>query len=238
MEGTAEPGAAANLRNDARLLKTLLLAALVPEVPALRSLNAARLAALKHGSVVSPIPGLEGPMLLQNLRTLAAEIGEIKLSDDANPVISLQITGVDVEPILANAAAEDNEANRRRKIREILFAARAISNDAGLLGAQGHVEYTFEFRRTRRLVDLWLESVAALSGRFKRIWEQNRPQILGVADAQSIDHRRQVLIADVMLTEVLGPGRQDCFVLLMVKRPYLDLAPAGGRQTLAGVVQP
>jgi hypothetical protein len=83
MEGTAEPGAAANLRNDARLLKTLLLAALVPEVPALRSLNAARLAALNHGSVMSPIPGREGSTLLQKLRTLAAEIGEIKLSDDA-----------------------------------------------------------------------------------------------------------------------------------------------------------
>jgi hypothetical protein len=163
MEGTAEPRASATLRNDARLLKTLLLASLVPEVPALRSLNAARLAALNHGSVVSPIPGREGPTLLQKLRTLAAEIGEIKLSDDANPVISLQITGVDVEPILANAAAEDNEANRRRKIREILFAALGISNDTGLLGAQGHVEYTFEFRKTRRLVDLWLESVAALS---------------------------------------------------------------------------
>lgn len=122
MEGTAEPTAAANLRNDARLLKTLLLAALVPEVPALRSLTAARLATLNHGSVVSPIPGREGPTLLQKLRTLAAEIGEIKLSDDANPVISLQITGVDVEPILANAAMEDNEANRRRKIREILFS--------------------------------------------------------------------------------------------------------------------
>ncbi len=163
MEGTAEPSAAANLRNDARLLKTLLLAALVPEVPALRSLTAARLATLNHGSVVSPIPGREGPTLLQKLRTLAAEIGEIKLSDDANPVISLQITGVDVEPILANAAMEDNEANRRRKIREMLFSALGISNDVELLGAQGHVEYTFEFRKTRRPVDLWLESVAALS---------------------------------------------------------------------------
>ena len=39
-EGRADPRLAANLRNDARLLKTLLLAALVPEVEALRALTA------------------------------------------------------------------------------------------------------------------------------------------------------------------------------------------------------
>ena len=63
-EGQADPRAAANLRNDARLLKTLLLAALVPEVEALRALTAERLAALNHGSVVSPIPGREGTAVL------------------------------------------------------------------------------------------------------------------------------------------------------------------------------
>ena len=41
-EGRADPRAATNLRNDARLLKTLLLTALVPEVEALRALTAAR----------------------------------------------------------------------------------------------------------------------------------------------------------------------------------------------------
>ena len=58
-----------------RLLKTLLLAALVPEVEALRALTAARLAALNHGSVVSPIPGREGGAVLGKLRTWAAQVG-------------------------------------------------------------------------------------------------------------------------------------------------------------------
>jgi enoyl-CoA hydratase/carnithine racemase len=44
------------IRNDARLLKTLLLSALVPEEESLRALTPARLAALNHGSVRSPIP--------------------------------------------------------------------------------------------------------------------------------------------------------------------------------------
>jgi hypothetical protein len=66
-DGRADPRAAENLRNDARLLKTLLLAAFVPEVPALRALTAARLAALNHGSVVSPIPGRESQTVLTKL---------------------------------------------------------------------------------------------------------------------------------------------------------------------------
>jgi len=163
MEGRADATKAMALRNEARLFKTLLLAALIPEVPALRSLNAARLAALNHGSVISPIPGREGNEVLRTLRALAAEVGEIKLTEEPNPVISLQITGVDIEPILANVAAEDNEGNRRRKVRDIVFAALGIPNEPSLLVSQGFVEYSFEWRKTRRQVDLWLESVAALS---------------------------------------------------------------------------
>jgi hypothetical protein len=164
-EGRADARAAANLRNDARLLKTLLLAALVPEVEALRALTAARLAALNHGSVVSPIPGREGGAVLGKLRSWAAQVGEIKLTDDVNPVISLQITGVDVEPILANAAHYDNDGNRRRKIRDMLFAALGVSgaNGGELLNAQGFIEITHLWRGTRRQVDIWLESIAELS---------------------------------------------------------------------------
>ena len=43
-------------RNDDRLVKTLLLSALVPEVESLRGLNAERLAALNHGTIRSPYP--------------------------------------------------------------------------------------------------------------------------------------------------------------------------------------
>ena len=49
-----------NFVNDDRLIKTLLLAALVPGVNSLRSLNASRLAALNHGTIRSPIPGQRG----------------------------------------------------------------------------------------------------------------------------------------------------------------------------------
>jgi hypothetical protein len=162
--GHADPRAAANLRNDARLLKTLLLAALVPEVPALRGLTASRLAALNHGSVVSPVPGRENATVLQKLRGWAAQVGEVRFSDDPiNPIISVQISGVDVEPILENAKIFDNDGNRRSKVRKTLFDALGVAAEDGLLGGQGFVEHAYLWRGTRRPVDVYFEAVEELS---------------------------------------------------------------------------
>lgn len=112
--------------NDGRLLKTLLLSALAEGVEALSGLTAARLAALNHGSVRSPIPGQEGPMVLTRLRRWAAQIGEIKIGDGNNPAISLHLTGVDTDGILANAADGDNYGNRVRRIKALLFEALGL----------------------------------------------------------------------------------------------------------------
>ena len=158
-EGRADPQMTKHFRNDARLLKTLLLAALVPEVPALRALTAPRLAALNHGSVISPIPGNEGGLVLQKLRRWAALVGEIRVSDDAVPMVSLQITGVDVEPILANAAQFDNDGTRRSRLQKILFEMLGMEADGGLLGAQPFVQHHHLWRGTSRPVDLYFEAV-------------------------------------------------------------------------------
>jgi hypothetical protein len=160
-EGHADPQTVRNFDNDARLLKTLLLAALVPEVPALRALTAPRLAALNHGSVVSPVPGREGGLVLQKLQNWAAQVGEIRISDDR--VISLQITGVDIEPILANAAQYDNHGTRRSRLQRILFDALELTPDKSLLGDQPFVQYEHPWRGTRRPVDLYFEAVRDLS---------------------------------------------------------------------------
>lgn len=63
-------------RNDDRLVKTLLLAALVPEVESLRALNAERLAALNHGTIKTPIPGREGQEVLRRCRTRVRDRGK------------------------------------------------------------------------------------------------------------------------------------------------------------------
>ena len=55
-EQASELGPKHPFRADDLIVKTLLLAALVPNVPALNGLTATRLAALNHGSIVSMLP--------------------------------------------------------------------------------------------------------------------------------------------------------------------------------------
>jgi hypothetical protein len=156
--GQADRAAAKNLRNDARLLKTLLLGALVPEVESLKSLTPQRLAALNHGTFRSPIPGRETQDVLRKCRDWASEIGEIKITDDQNPVISIQVTGVDIEPILRAAETNDNAGNRRKKIREILFDQLNIQDTGDLF-----THYEFTWRGTRREVELLYENVREMA---------------------------------------------------------------------------
>ncbi len=156
--GIADAAKAKNLRNDARLLKTLLLAALVPEVESLKALTAQRLAALNHGTFRSPIPGREAQDVLRKCRDWAAEVGEIKVTEDANPVISIQVTGVDIEPIIKGAETHDNPGNRRRKIRELVFAELGINDTSGLF-----TTYIFLWRGTRREVEVVYENLRELT---------------------------------------------------------------------------
>ena len=169
--GQADATAAKNLRNDARLLKTLLLGALVPEVESLKGLTAQRLAALNHGTFRSPIPGREAQDVLRKCRDWASEIGEIKITEDQNPVISIQVTGVDIEPILRAAEANDNAGNRRKRIREALFRELEIPDTGGLF-----TTYEFNWRGTRREVELLYENV----------WEMTDDRLRGRSGAWTV----------------------------------------------------
>jgi len=156
--GTADPIKAKNLLNEARLLKTLILAALVPEVESLKALTAQRLTALNHGTFKSPIPGREAQDVLRKCQSWAAEIGEIKITDDANPLISIQVTGVDIEPIVRGAEREDNPGNRRRKIREVLFEQLGIRDNNNFF-----LSHEFNWRGTRREVEVIYENVREMT---------------------------------------------------------------------------
>ncbi len=135
----------AGFRNDDRIIKTLLLAALVPEVEALRGLNADRLAALNHGTIKSPIPGGEVQMVLTKCRKWSGVVGELRIGEEANPLISLQLSGVDTDRILANAEVYDSRGNRIRLIRQMLY---------DLMDVKGQDEteqyYSWLWRNTRR----------------------------------------------------------------------------------------
>lgn len=135
---------------DDRILTTLLLAALLPELEVLRGLTPQRLVALNHGSFRAPIPGREAQAVLSKCRNWAAQIGEIKIGDDStNPTITLQLSGVDTEGILDAVKAEDNDGNRRRKIRDLLFVELGVA-----VADQLFVEHEIVWRGTRHRVEI------------------------------------------------------------------------------------
>jgi hypothetical protein len=78
---------------DARLVKSLLIAALVPEVGPLRNLTVSRLTALNSGIVRAFIPGTERQQVLDRLRRWAAHAGELRLGDDEqDPTVALVLS--------------------------------------------------------------------------------------------------------------------------------------------------
>jgi hypothetical protein len=107
---------------DSRLAKSLLVAALVPEVGPLRALTVSRLTALNAGVVRAFIPGAERQQVLDKLRTWAAEIGELRLGeDDHDPTVGVQLLGIDTGPILDAARVVDNDGERRKRLRDLLI---------------------------------------------------------------------------------------------------------------------
>lgn len=132
-------------RADNRLVKTLLVSALVPEVKSLRELTASKLVQLNHGSLRAPIPGTEAQMAAQRLRNWASRLGQIHIGTQADPSIHIDIGGVDLEPILEQHRDADQVGNKQRIIRDELFSALGL-DPKGEWGQESYVEW----RGTRR----------------------------------------------------------------------------------------
>jgi hypothetical protein len=137
-------------RADDRLVKTLLLAALVPAAGPLKNLDVAKLTALNHGSIVSPIPGGEKGIVLSKLRTWSSQVGALKVGEDPqNPSVALRLTGVDVESVIAKAAHVDNVGERRRLIKTLVLDELGVETDQRLFS-----EHPVIWRGTQRTVDV------------------------------------------------------------------------------------
>ncbi|MFI0411543.1 phage resistance protein [Actinomadura sp. 3N508] len=108
-------------RADDLVVKTLLLAALVPNVPALRTLTAGRLAALNHGSIVTMLPGQDRVMVGKTLRDLAGEFGEFQVSAGDDPTVEVSLIRVDTAGILRNVVNVDDDAAKRRLVKAMLW---------------------------------------------------------------------------------------------------------------------
>lgn len=113
---------------DDRLMCTLLLSALAPSVPALRDLTIRRLGALNHGSVLSPIPGAEVGVIRTKVDEWASRFAEIKATGtDANPGVRLELAGVDVDSVIANADVNNSASNRRALAKRLLAEELGLS---------------------------------------------------------------------------------------------------------------
>lgn len=144
-------------RNDDRLIKTLLLSALVPNVESLRALNAEKLAALNHGTIKTPIPGKEAAEVLRRFKHWSGSVGEIRLGDESNPTITVQLSGVDTESIIEQVRREDNQGNRSRLIRQILFEQLGIQGEG-----QFEQFHEFTWRNTKRVCNVLFRNIREL----------------------------------------------------------------------------
>ncbi|WP_164104212.1 phage resistance protein [Candidatus Laterigemmans baculatus] len=144
-------------RNDDRLIKTLLLSALAPDVEALRGLNAERLAALNHGTIKTPIPGREGAEVLRRCKQWAADVGEIRLGEEANPTITVQLSGVDTGSIIEQAGRENNIGNRIRRTRQMIFEQLGIADSDEFF-----LHHEFTWRHTRRTCEVLFRNMREL----------------------------------------------------------------------------
>jgi hypothetical protein len=138
---------------DDRFIKTLLLAALAPAVPALTRLTGARLAALNHGSIRSRTVAV-GSVVVSRMRELQAEFGELRADGDEDPVFTLHLSDLDIEPLLDAVGEQDTLGARRVWIRDQLWS---------LLGVRDSDEFVCErevvWKGTRRTAEFVFANV-------------------------------------------------------------------------------
>ncbi|HEY9440338.1 MAG TPA: phage resistance protein, partial [Streptomyces sp.] len=140
---------------DNRIIGTLLLSALAPSVPALADLTIRRLSALNYGSVVAPIPGREYGILKNKVAEWAGRFPEIKeTGTDTNPGVRLELTGVDVDSVIANAKVNDNPGNRQA------LAKRILSEELAIEQGQLTGRVNFGWRGTSRSAEVVFGNVA------------------------------------------------------------------------------
>ncbi|MGW8359294.1 PglY protein [Streptomyces wedmorensis] len=138
---------------DDRFVKTLLLAALAPDVPALKRLTGGRIAALNHGSIRSRTVA-PGSLVVTRLRELQAEFGEIRADGDQDPVFTLHLSDLDIEPLLDMVADEDRTGARRIWVKDQLWKALGLKDTGAFV-----CEHDIVWKGSRRTAEFVFENV-------------------------------------------------------------------------------
>jgi len=199
-------------RGQERIAKTLLLSAIAPNVPALKDITAARLAALNHGSIRTRIPGGEARQTLAVVRDWAQkDIPEITVSDAANPVIRVQLADVDYQSILDRVRAEDNAGRRKVLLRTLIHKALGVDGRDDLSGAATR---TLIWRGSRREVDIVFGNVRDAASLPEQSFD-NRPGTWRVVVDYPFDEEGFTSADDVnRLDRLLTTGNRQTVVWL------------------------
>lgn len=156
------PDAAAALPQDApfrtedRLVKTLLVSFIAPGTPSLANLTAGKLAALNYGTVTSLIPGMEASQVATMAKSWAQQFGDVVVGSEANPLITLQLSGVDYDSIVDRVQAEDSPSNRRELIRDLMAAELGLGQPQGFTLER---DFSHVWRGSKREVDVLFGNV-------------------------------------------------------------------------------
>ena len=145
------PSSVATFFTDDRLIKTLLIASLAPAIPAMRAMTSSRLAHLNHGTVATPIPGTEATAVLTKVRSWAQQVGELQVGDESDPVIRLELSGVDYNSVIERVRHEDTPGARRSLLRRLVFEQVGIDAGATLLA---ETPYPTVWRGSRRSLEI------------------------------------------------------------------------------------
>ncbi len=145
------PVTVASFFTDDRLVKTLLIAALAPGAASLRNLNASRLAYLNYGAVAAPIPGTEVNAVLTKVKAWAQQIGELQVGDGSDPIVRLELSGVDYDSVLERVRTEDTPGARRTLLRKLVFEQMGINAGDTLLA---ETPYATVWRGSKRTLDV------------------------------------------------------------------------------------
>lgn len=142
-----------NALSDIRLGKTLMLAAIAPNVASLKNLTASRLAALNHGSMVTLFESTTANQVLKSVRSWATEIPELVVDEGStNPMINLVIEDVPWQEVINSARSHDSNAKRRERVRSNLRRYFGVA-DATQAADQAYLR-TFVWRGTTRHIEV------------------------------------------------------------------------------------
>ncbi|MBZ2195401.1 hypothetical protein [Occultella gossypii] len=143
-------------RTEDRLAKTLLISYIAPGTPSLSNLTAGKLAALNFGTVTSLIPGQEAAQVTTWAREWARNFGDVVVGTETNPLISLQLSGVDYESVIDRVQTEDHPSNRRALVKSLLAEELELVESQNMVSDQ---TLGFVWRGSRRLVDVLFGNV-------------------------------------------------------------------------------